>query len=223
MSEAMSGPMSEAVSAPAHSKRPVDLSKRDSRALVLSPALRGDLLQRSRDGYPFEVCGVFLGRQEDKEVVVTELVEIDNLNQDRRQDRYLMDPQGFLRADQRARREGLDIVGIWHTHPDHPAIPSVTDAAAAWEGYAYAIVSVNDGESEILRSWTFRPPVFIEQPVTDGSPDDSSFKAGVLSFGPSETSAAPGDAAEERGPRETRPLREISSLPFTDQEISTHE
>ncbi len=146
---------------------PVDLNVTDARPLLLSPSLRGELLQRARDGYPYEICGLFIGRQGMKEVSVDRLVEIPNLNEDRRQDRYLLDPDGFLAADDAARLEGLDVVGIWHTHPDHPAIPSVTDAAAAWEGYAYAIVSVHDGESEVLRSWSFRPPLFIEQPVIE--------------------------------------------------------
>ncbi len=195
------------MSSPANSQRPVDLETRDSRPLVLSPTLRGDLLQRSRDGYPFEVCGLFFGHQDDQEIVVARLVEIDNLNQDRRQDRYLLDPQGFLQADQQARREGLDIVGIWHTHPDHPAIPSVTDAASAWEGYAYAIVAINDGEPEILRSWTFHPPVFIEQTVLDGSiaglDPNPSLPHGGFPFAPNEPSAAPDEGQRIDGGERT--------------------
>lgn len=88
-----------------------------------------------------------------------------NLNHERPHDRYDLDPAGFLAADREARSAGLEIVGIWHSHPDHPARPSATDLAGAWEGWSYVIVAVTaDGAGE-LRSWRLEDGRFAEEPL----------------------------------------------------------
>jgi len=56
-------------------------------------------------------------------------------------------------------------VGIWHSHPDHPARPSETDRAAAWEGWSYLIASVTDAGLSELRSWRLSGERFLEEPV----------------------------------------------------------
>ena len=72
-----------------------------------------------------------------------------NLVVDRQHDRYQLDPAHYLEADKLARQLGLDIVGVWHTHPDHPPIPSVTDREHAWQGFVYWIVpTTKDGAGD---------------------------------------------------------------------------
>ena len=71
----------------------------------------------------------------------------------------------FLAADKAARADGLEIVGIWHSHPDHPARPSITDLDAAWEGYSYLIIQVRrDGPGD-FRSWRVADERFREERV----------------------------------------------------------
>jgi proteasome lid subunit RPN8/RPN11 len=62
-----------------------------------------------------------------------------------------------LRVQKQARDRELDIIGIYHSHPDHPAIPSEFDRAIAWHHYSYIIISVQQGIASDLRSWTLDP------------------------------------------------------------------
>ena len=114
-------------------------------------------------GYPEETCGLLLGRCTEHRVDVLELVQAHNLNREQAQDRYELDPDALLAADIRARAQNWEIVGIWHSHPDHPARPSATDRARAWEGWSYVIVSVDRGHVADLRSWRLHQGDFKEE------------------------------------------------------------
>jgi proteasome lid subunit RPN8/RPN11 len=135
------------------------------RSLCLEPALRTRLEGLASAGYPEETCGLLLGRCTENRVNVFELVAARNLNRERAQDRYELDPQAFLAADRQAREHGWEVVGVWHTHPDHPARPSATDRAAAWEGWSYVILSVDPNGVVDLRSWRLHAGDFIEEPA----------------------------------------------------------
>jgi proteasome lid subunit RPN8/RPN11 len=69
------------------------------------------------------------------------------------------------RADAGARASRLDVVGIWHSHPDHPARPSATDERAAWEGWSYLIAGVGRAGLTDLRSWRLSGREFVEEPL----------------------------------------------------------
>lgn len=126
------------------------------------------LARQAAAGYPHEVCGLLVGRLDGDHVRVERLVSARNLNQERAHDRYILDPQAFVTADAEARRDGLEILGIWHSHPDSPARPSLTDLEAAWEGYSYVIVTVRQGQPEDLRSYRLDGPRFREERVAPG-------------------------------------------------------
>lgn len=123
------------------------------RSLRLSDELRAHIVQWARVGYPQETCGVLVGAPYAEETRVVWVRRATNLNRERARDRYELDPANLLCADQEARNAGLDVVGIWHTHPDHPARPSETDCAQAWPGWSYVIVSVSAEGVDDLRAW----------------------------------------------------------------------
>ena len=135
-------------------------------AMVHMPQTLGESLAAcARQGYPHETCGLLLGVRRGDEHVVSQLHRARNLNVERAEDRYELDPDDFLAADREARAEGLDIVGIWHSHPDHPARPSATDRDAAWPEWSYIIVSVGrEGVGEI-RSWRLNGGDFEEEEI----------------------------------------------------------
>jgi proteasome lid subunit RPN8/RPN11 len=102
--------------------------------------------------YPEEGCGVLLGRDgETREVV--EVEAFDNQRADSRHNRYLIAPEQFLAAERRGRAAGLEVIGFFHSHPDHPARPSAFDLEHAWPYYSYLIVSVERGRVTGALSW----------------------------------------------------------------------
>lgn len=131
---------------------PTNTAQRTGR-LRLSAKQLDTMRSRAREGYPHEVCGVLVGAPGAEETRVAEVREARNLELERAGDRYVLDPEAVHAADRDARAAGLEIVGFWHSHPDAPAVPSETDRSRAWEGYAYAIVSVRGGGPADVRAW----------------------------------------------------------------------
>ena len=119
--------------------------------------------------YPSECCGALLGKVEGESKQVMEVVALKNLRHDPGQaqqllpvddlareterNRFLIDPLEQLRMEKHARSRGLDVLGYYHSHPDHPARPSVYDREHAWPWYSYIIVSVERGVAKDLTCW----------------------------------------------------------------------
>jgi len=117
-------------------------------------------------GYPEETCGLLLGSVGAGRIETARATRARNRNRERARDRYDLDPDDFLAADLAARAAGLEIVGVWHSHPDHPAEPSEIDRAAAWEGWSYVIAEVTAAGVAALRSWRLEGERFVEEPVS---------------------------------------------------------
>jgi len=107
------------------------------------------VLRHGEETYPHECCGLLLGRAaEDGGRVVAEAYRMRNANTESPQNRFVFDPQEHFQAQRAARARGLEIVGFYHSHPDHPAWPSQFDLDhAAWPGYSYLIVSIQQGRA----------------------------------------------------------------------------
>lgn len=142
--------------------------------LVFENTVRSELEAFVTAGYPHETCGVMIGLSEGGKHRVLEVVQAGNLNTERAHDRYQLNPDDFNRADREARAKGLDVIGIWHSHPDHPAKPSQEDLDKAWEGWSYVIVSVTQEGVADCRSWRLPDPDagkerrFYEEPLEPG-------------------------------------------------------
>lgn len=133
--------------------------------LRLPPPLRDTILAAAATGYPDEVCGLLLGRQDAGAVTVCAVHPARNVHPERTADRFLIEPQDYLDAEYAAATDGLQVVGVWHSHPDHPPRPSDTDREFAWAGWSYPIVSVNGGVATELRSWRLEGETFGEEEV----------------------------------------------------------
>jgi proteasome lid subunit RPN8/RPN11 len=116
--------------------------------LTLNSLLYGQLRKHGEETYPHECCGVLLGHFQGEDRVVSEVVRAGNTRDDRPQDRYNIDPRELVRIQRQGRERGLDIVGFYHSHPDHPARWSPTDLAEAhWIGCSYVITAVEKGNA----------------------------------------------------------------------------
>ncbi len=118
-----------------------------------------NIRQHGEQTYPHECCGVLLGRFDDdgsKPVSKTVLraVRCGNTRADSPHNRYHIDPKELIRVQREGRERGEDIVGFYHSHPDHPAQWSTTDLAEAhWFGCSYVITSVEKGTATITNSF----------------------------------------------------------------------
>ena len=84
---------------------------------------------------------------------VTGIRPIPNLNIERAHDRYEMDPKELLAAEREARAQGVSVIGVYHSHPDHPARPSAHDLERAWNDLTYMIVSIRQGKAAEWTCW----------------------------------------------------------------------
>lgn len=104
--------------------------------------------------YPEEGAGLMLGRDADGKRQVQDILPLGNSREDEaRHNRYLITARDMLAGEQEAARLGLDVVGIYHSHPDHPNQPSEFDQDWALPWYSYMITSINQGKSAGSRSW----------------------------------------------------------------------
>jgi proteasome lid subunit RPN8/RPN11 len=104
--------------------------------------------------YPHECCGVLLGESDGGNRTVQQVVRCGNTRDDRPQDRYHIDPKELIAIQREATKQGLDIIGFYHSHPDHPARWSQTDLAEAhWMDCSYVITSVEKGSPVLTNSF----------------------------------------------------------------------
>ena len=120
--------------------------------------IKQDILQKildhARASYPHECCGILLGKMTSPKRIM-DAVKAENTNKERAVDRYEMNPDELLRIEREARQAGLEVVGVYHSHPDHPSSPSEFDRQRGWPEYSYIIVAVKGGAETEARSWTF--------------------------------------------------------------------
>jgi proteasome lid subunit RPN8/RPN11 len=114
------------------------------------------ILQEAKKAYPNECCGLLIGKNKDGQKNVVHINPITNINKTRMQDRYEMDPRELEAADKVARQKSRDIIGIYHSHPDHPPRPSAFDQERAWPVYSYMIVAVEKGVKFEAQSWVLK-------------------------------------------------------------------
>jgi proteasome lid subunit RPN8/RPN11 len=107
--------------------------------------------------YPEECGGLLLGVIEGGALAVREVLPLDNIRQDSRHNRVELDPLDYARAEREAAKRGLGVWGYYHSHPDHPAVPSGFDLEhAPFTEWSYLVVSVRAGKAEELRAWSLR-------------------------------------------------------------------
>jgi len=136
------------------------------RALHVSEAVASDIRRHGEDTYPHECCGALVGR----EGRVAAAVALPNTTEEGPRRRFLVRPSDYLLAERRARELGGELLGFYHSHPDHPARPSQYDLDHAWPTFAYVIVSVAGGAAADMTVWYLKD-------------DRSTFEEGSLHHG----------------------------------------
>ena len=135
--------------------------------LRLNEQVYDAIRRHGEETYPYECCGVLLGRPVEGVNEVEDAVRAGNIRTDSARNRYQIAPQELVKTQRQGRERGLDIVGFYHSHPDHPAQWSKTDFAEAhWIGCSYVITAVEGGVAGATNSFL----------LTGTSEDDKAFE-----------------------------------------------
>ena len=133
------------------------------------------IIAHARDAAPHECCGLLIGRIEEdgRTRVIAETYPVNNSWEESPQhDRMLIAPLDYARAERESAKKGLGVVGDYHSHPDHPAVPSAFDLEhSPWTTMSYIVVSVLKGRAAELRSWEIAEDhsKFNEEEIVKGS------------------------------------------------------
>ena len=126
--------------------------------IKLSETQRSEIEAHGERDYPYECCGLLLGHfADDGARSCLEVYPISNAREEAaKRNRFLIRPEELVMGEKHAREKGLETVGFYHSHPDHPAIPSGYDLEHAWPVYSYVVISVKQGKAGDLRSWVMQ-------------------------------------------------------------------
>jgi proteasome lid subunit RPN8/RPN11 len=136
------------------------------RELTMTGSVDAAIRRHGQETYPHECCGAFVGAGDR----VLDLVPLPNTTEEGPRRRFLVRPSDYQLAERRAREIGAELLGFYHSHPDHPARPSQYDLDHAWPTFAYIIVSVVNGTAADVTLWYLKD-------------DRSSFEEGNLHHG----------------------------------------
>ena|SRR5688572_784855 len=119
----------------------------------IAAATLHDIAAHAAAAYPEECCGVLLGVDAGDERVISSAIAVQNERADERTRRYVIEADTILLAEATARELGVEIVGFYHSHPDHPAEPSTFDRDHSWPWYTYIIVPSRRDGAGTARAW----------------------------------------------------------------------
>ncbi|MGC8654266.1 MAG: Mov34/MPN/PAD-1 family protein [Candidatus Kryptoniota bacterium] len=109
--------------------------------------------KHGESAYPEECCGILLGSNDGINQVIEEVVELDNEQGENRQRRFYVTPEQYMKAEKIASEKSLDLLGFYHSHPDHPAAPSEFDREHALPWFVYIIVSIMREKAKDMTAW----------------------------------------------------------------------
>jgi proteasome lid subunit RPN8/RPN11 len=138
----------------------------DARGVTISGAVDRAIRAHGEETYPHECCGALIGR----DGRVADVVALPNTTEEGPRRRFLVRPSDYREAERRAAELGAELLGFYHSHPDHPARPSQYDLDHAWPTFAYIIVAVAQRRAAEMTVWFLKD-------------DRSSFEEGTLHHG----------------------------------------
>ena len=120
--------------------------------LVVGAEIVVHIQNHGRETYPNECCGALIGTDQE----VAECFSLPNTTEEGPRRRFLVRPDDYRAAERRATELGHELLGFYHSHPDHPARPSQYDLDHAWPVFSYVIIAIEKGEPRAMTSWRLR-------------------------------------------------------------------
>jgi proteasome lid subunit RPN8/RPN11 len=122
---------------------------------TVSSPLAADMFRHGAEGFPAESCGFLVGRWDGENAVLSEVVRGQNTKSDERNDYFEIDPRQYNQVEKELRGTGKQILGFYHSHPNHPDIPSFTDLSFAqgWPGFLWTIIQVVEATAVTMQTY----------------------------------------------------------------------
>jgi len=138
-------------------------------SITLSQEIMDQIYAHGEESYPYECCGALIAEQANGSEV-SEIRKLKNINKDSPKTRYNIDPMDLMNLEDELDEAGLVMIGIYHSHPDHPAKPSEYDRNHAWPNLSYMVMRTTKGVTEEITSWTLDSnKQFIEETINISS------------------------------------------------------
>jgi len=121
--------------------------------LIIEQKPLDEMYQDALRSFPDECCGFFFGNEIGEERIITNIFTVDNSKEGDKKRRFEIAPKDYLNAERFADENELKLLGVYHSHPNHPAVPSEHDRIAAQPYFSYIIISVQEKQIADIRSW----------------------------------------------------------------------
>jgi proteasome lid subunit RPN8/RPN11 len=131
----------------------MQLNEKENQMIRISKKIIAEIEYHAEQTYPEECCGMMLGFSKNSIHFIEEVIKIDNSQDENRRRRFFITPEQYRQTEQLARELKMELLGFYHSHPDHPAAPSVFDTDHALPWFTYIIVSVGQGKAAAMTAW----------------------------------------------------------------------
>lgn len=131
--------------------------------LIIEQTALNEMLQDALQTFPDECCGFFFGKETDEGRIITKSIVVNNAKEGDKRRRFEISLRDYLNAERFADENELQLLGVYHSHPNHPAIPSEHDRVAAQPYFSYIIISVRENQIADVRSWQLNEDVQFEE------------------------------------------------------------
>ncbi|HYF33565.1 MAG TPA: M67 family metallopeptidase [Chitinophagaceae bacterium] len=132
----------------------------------IEPIAKEKMIQDAVHSFPDECCGFLYGTEDAQgNRTVSEILVVHNAKEGDKRRRFEISPKDYLQAELFADEHNLQLLGVYHSHPNHPAIPSEQDRVAAQPYFSYVILSIYDKEMKGLRSWRLNDAFEFEEEI----------------------------------------------------------
>jgi proteasome lid subunit RPN8/RPN11 len=136
--------------------------------LIIEPQVRKLIIEDAVNTFPDECCGFLFGTETASDRILTDALVVVNVKEGDKRRRFQISPRDYLQAERYAEENNLLLLGVYHSHPNHPAIPSETDRLSAQPYFSYVIISVLNNDIITLRSWVLDDTAqFEEEKIMD--------------------------------------------------------
>ncbi|MFL5738809.1 MAG: M67 family metallopeptidase [Flavisolibacter sp.] len=131
--------------------------------IIIEQTIFEEMVADALQTFPEECCGFFFGRENKDERLITRILVVNNSKQGDKTRRFEISPRNYLDAELMAEKSGLQLLGVYHSHPNHPAVPSEMDRLAAQPYFSYIILSIVDDDFQDIRSWRLNDSLQFEE------------------------------------------------------------